>query len=207
MRIESPSKILLASGNPHKHEELSRRLTHMPTKLVRPSDIGSDPPHPEESALTFSGNARIKAIAYSEWAGCPALADDSGLEVDALDGRPGVLSARFAGPDADDRANLEKLLAELSAVPPGQRTGRFVCSLALALGDQILTECRGEVEGHLAAEPRGENGFGYDPVFVPLGYKQTFAEMAPAEKDALSHRGRALDQLIGWLELRTAEPR
>jgi XTP/dITP diphosphohydrolase len=155
---------------------------------------------PAETGLTFAENARQKALYYARATGLWCLADDSGLAVDALGGAPGVHSARYAAesfpPDADraarDAANTAKLLAALADVPDGRRTARFLCHLALADGDAILLEATGAVEGMIARDPRGANGFGYDPVFLIPARRLTIAEMPQAEKNALSHRGQAV---------------
>ena len=146
---------------------------------------------PPEDRETYEENALAKARAVARAFGVAALADDSGLEVAALGGAPGVRSSRYAGPACDPAANNVKLLGALRAVPENKRGARFVCVAALvtAAGDELLA--RGEVEGRVAEGPRGEWGFGYDPLFIPRGYGETFAEMTAAEKNALSHRGRA----------------
>jgi XTP/dITP diphosphohydrolase len=154
-------------------------------------DIG-EVPDPAEDAPTFSGNAAIKAKHYSRHCGVVALADDSGLEVDALGGGPGVRSARFAGEPADDRANNAKLIDALRHVAPKLRTARFRCAVALADGDDLLATAEGVVEGLIVDQPRGENGFGYDPHFWLPDRGQTTAELSPTEKNEISHRGRAL---------------
>lgn len=157
-------------------------------------------PEPEESGGTFAENARIKAVQTS--LRCPwlTLADDSGLEVDALGGAPGVRSARYAGQGAGDRANLELLLRNLEGVPMERRGARFRCVLAVARQGELLAEFEGKVEGRIALEPRGDGGFGYDPLFVPQGWELTFAQMDAAAKHALSHRGEAMRKFREWLE-------
>jgi XTP/dITP diphosphohydrolase len=198
-----PARIVLASANPKKAAELvavlGERFGDRVEVVPRPPEV----PEVVEDAADFEGNARLKAEALAAATGEWALADDSGLEVDALGGAPGVRSARFAGDDADDAANLAELiarLAPLAADDPGRRA-RFRCVLVLAAppaAGEGPTEvvCHGTVEGRIAAVARGEAGFGYDPVFVPdEGDGRTFAEMAPGEKHAISHRGRALRSL------------
>jgi XTP/dITP diphosphohydrolase len=163
-----------------------------------------------ETGATFLENALLKARAYAAWSGLAAVADDSGLEVDALGGAPGVRSARYAGPDADDRANLDKLLAAMAGVPPQRRSARFRCAAVLV--DPELGEWHAEAvwEGRLLEAPRGEGGFGYDPVFVPDGWELTSAEVDPATKNAASHRGRAFRALRpaveAWASARAADP-
>ncbi len=184
-------RIVLATANPDKARELAALLEGFHVS-ARPSDV----PDVDETADTLEGNARLKAAAVMEATGNLAVADDTGLEVDALDGRPGVWAARYAGPGATYADNVRKLLGELEGVPAGRRTARFR-TVAVALfpdGREIVAE--GAVTGTIAEAPRGEGGFGYDPVFVPEGGGgRTFAEMTMEEKAAVSHRGRALREL------------
>lgn len=187
-------RLVVASRNPKKAAELMRILEGLPFDVTPLSEY-PDMPETEETGATFAENARLKAVAAARFTGELALADDSGLEVDALGGAPGVFSARYAGVEGPgkDAANNALLLERLAAVPPERRTARFVCAVAVADPQGVLWEGEGVVHGRIAAEPRGgPDAFGYDPLFVPDGYDRTFAEMAPAEKDALSHRGRAL---------------
>ncbi len=190
---------MLASANRAKASELAE-LVHAAALgievLPRPTEV----PDVVEDAPDFLGNARLKAYALRDATGEWALADDSGLEVDALDGAPGVISARFAGPDASDAANVALLLERLDAcgaVAPSQRTARFRCVIVLAGpgGEEVVAE--GTVEGRIIDRPTGDGGFGYDPVFVPVdGDGRTFALMTSEEKHAVSHRGRALRALV-----------
>jgi XTP/dITP diphosphohydrolase len=182
-------KLILATGNPGKLVELQRILEGLDVELIRMTDLGLD--GAEETGDTFEANALIKARAVVAATGMPALADDSGLEVDALDGAPGVHSARYAGIDTDDLANNHKLVAELGAIPEAERTARFVCAAALVTPDGREWVERGTMEGRIVDEPRGVAGFGYDPHFVSAGETRTNAELTPAEKDARSHRGAA----------------
>ena len=195
-------KIVLATANPDKAKELAALLEGFEVAL-RPRDL----PDVEETADTLVGNARLKAAAVMEATGELAVADDTGLEVDALGGRPGVRAARYAGPGATYADNVAKLLAELDGVPAEQRRARFR-TVAVALfpdGREIVAE--GAVEGTVAEVPRGEAGFGYDPVFVPDGGDgRTFAEMTTAEKSAVSHRGRALRALAERLSASASSP-
>ena len=188
-------KLVLATANPDKAAELAGLLEGFEVAL-RPTDL----PDVEETADTLEGNARLKAAAVMEATGELAVADDTGLEVDALGGRPGVFASRYAGPDATYADNVAKLLAELAGVPAAERTARFR-TVAVALfpdGREIIAE--GVVDGTLTESPRGRGGFGYDPVFVPDGGEgRTFAEMSQAEKSAVSHRGRAVRALAGQL--------
>jgi XTP/dITP diphosphohydrolase len=153
-----------------------------------------------EDGATFLENALKKAGAACEYTRFPALADDSGLEVDALDGRPGVLSARYAGPDATDRENTEKLLAELNGVPEVKRTARFRCAIALATPEKLVAVVEGVCEGRIAAEERGSRGFGYDPVFVKTDSTKTFAELPLELKNRVSHRALALERALMVIE-------
>jgi XTP/dITP diphosphohydrolase len=152
-----------------------------------------------EDALTFADNARKKALHYSRFTDGMVVADDSGLEVDALRGAPGVKSRRFAGPAATDADNNAKLLVLLGAVPAAKRTARFVCELALARGGKLLAQFRGVAEGLILSATRGEGGFGYDPLFLDAESEKTFAALSPEDKLARSHRGRALRALFDWL--------
>ena len=196
-------RLLLASANQGKLRELRMILHGLPVELVGLSEAGlGEPPEVEETGATFLENALIKARAYGAWSGMAAIADDSGLEVDALGGAPGVRSARYAGEDATDQANLDLLLRELEGVPPERRNARFRCAAVLAdpaTGgtDPRRREWSAEAawEGRLLDRPRGSGGFGYDPVFVPEGWELTSAEVDEATKDAASHRGRAFRAL------------
>lgn len=175
-----------------------------PLTLLSLTDI--EPiPAPEETGSTFQENADAKALYYADATGFPTLADDSGLEVDALQGAPGVHSARFAGPDADDRANNAKLVRLLAGVPADRRTARFRCAMALADRGRIVARTSGSIEGRIIDEPRGENGFGYDPHFFVERLGMTAAEMPPEVKNRVSHRGQALaammPHLIRWLQI------
>ncbi len=185
-------KLLIATHNTGKLREYTQLLADLEIELLSPIDIGMDSVQVEETGDTFEENARLKALTYAQASGLPTLADDSGLEVDALDGRPGVHSARYAGPDATDEDRRRKLLAEMRDVPPGRRSARFRCAVALALPDGRVWTADGVCEGEIAFEPRGKGGFGYDPLFIVSGDGRTMAEMAPDEKNLISHRGRAL---------------
>ena len=189
--------LLIASRNSHKAEE----ITSLIGNYFKIADLSGLPeaPEVEETGSTCLENATLKAIAISEFAAGLVLADDSGLEVDALEGRPGVHSARFAGAGADDSSNNLKLLAELSGIPPEKRTARFRCVMVVAEGGRVLANFTGVVEGRLLGAPRGEAGFGYDPLFVPKGYSQSLAELGAEVKNTLSHRARALEQVVNWL--------
>ena len=185
-------QVVLASANPGKLRELAALLAPLGWELRAQSALGVEPA--EESGATFAANALIKARHAARATGLPALADDSGIEVDALGGRPGVHSARYAGARASDRENLDKLLAELEGVPAERRTARYRCVIAYVARADDPQPLLGEGcwEGRIAAVPRGTGGFGYDPIFLPNGLERTAAELAPAEKDRASHRGKAL---------------
>jgi len=192
-------EVVIASRNPGKVAEIERILGGLPVRWLTALDF-PDVPETEETGSSFRENALIKARALAEHTGKPALADDSGLEVDALGGAPGVRSARYAGGHGNDRENVRRLLRELEEIPSERRTARFVCRVALCFPGGRCLEAEGTCEGTIAEEPRGEGGFGYDPVFIPEGYQSTFAELEPGQKDALSHRGRALAALRAVLE-------
>ena len=190
------TRVLLASRNPKKLAEMQRILAPA-FEVVGLDDV---PPYDEvpESGATFADNALIKAHEGFKYTGMPTVADDSGLTVDALNGMPGVLSARWAGGHGDDEANLRLVLAQLSDTPDERLSAAFVCAVAFVDGDRELV-VEGRMPGHLIREPRGSNGFGYDPIFVPDGLTVTSAELPSDEKDAISHRGQALRALADRL--------
>lgn len=192
-------RLVLASGNRGKIHEIRALLSGLSIGLLTHEDF-ADWPALEEKGNSFEENAATKAGGLSRWADLPALADDSGLEVDALGGEPGVWSARYAGVQGDDAANIALLLEEMKGLPPGKRGARFVCVLALTspAGESLVI--RETCEGGIAAEPKGDGGFGYDPVFVPEGMDRTMAELSLEEKNAVSHRGKALRRLRELLE-------
>ncbi|MEK6673867.1 MAG: XTP/dITP diphosphatase [Nitrospirota bacterium] len=184
-------ELVIATRNRKKNEEMKRILEGLPVSFYTLDDF-PDCPEVIEDADTFKGNAAKKAFAVSGYTKKPAISDDSGLEVYALNGAPGVFSARYAGEGADDVNNLEKLLSEMRDITKGKRGARFVCCIALAFPDGKAAAFEGYVEGSIGRDPKGSNGFGYDPVFYPKGYNKTFAEMTAQEKDSLSHRAMAL---------------
>lgn len=186
-------KILIATHNKHKLQEMARILEPMGYEVVTDKDIGIELTDVEENGLTFLDNARIKAKAGCEESGFPCIADDSGLCVDALGGEPGVYSARYCGVHGNDAANNEKLLLNLKDVPDEKRTARFVCAICVFFPDGSEVTAEGTCEGKIGYEYRGNNGFGYDPLFM-VGDK-SFAEFSAEEKDAVSHRGNALKNL------------
>jgi XTP/dITP diphosphohydrolase len=188
-------RIVLATRNAHKAEEI-RRMAPSWIEILTLDDIGWTTPI-DEPYDTFEENARAKAETIFNACGIPALADDSGLEVDALSGRPGVRSARYAGDDQHDRRNLEKVVDELAGCT--NRRARFRAVLAFCATPGYAELFQGTVEGHIAETSRGAGGFGYDPVFVPEGFDQTFGELGPEVKNRISHRAKALHAFVGYL--------
>ena len=190
-------RLVVASHNAGKVREIGDLLEPLGIKAVPASEL--DLPEPEETEDTFAGNARLKALAAAKTSGLPALSDDSGLAVDALDGAPGIFSARWAGPDKDFAIAMEKVetaLQEKGATGPSQRQAHFICALCLAWPDGHAEVFEGRVSGTLVWPPRGNRGFGYDPVFQPNGYDITFGEMEPEAKHAISHRADAFSKLL-----------
>ena len=186
-------ELVCASANPDKVAEMAEVLAGQAVLLPRPEGVGDV----AEDADDLTGNARLKAQAVCRFAGAAALADDTGLEVDALGGAPGVHSARYAGPDAGYADNLARLMADMRGVPPLQRTARFRSVVMVCFPDGTELAAEGVVEGVITVEPRGTGGFGYDPVFAPAeGGGRTFAELGAAVKNAMSHRARALRALL-----------
>jgi XTP/dITP diphosphohydrolase len=195
--------IILASSNPGKVREINQLLEQLHFTVRPQSEFGVV--DAEETGLTFVENAILKARNAAAHTGLAAIADDSGLEVDALNGAPGIYSARYAGPGATDQENLEKLLADLAAVPEAGRTARFQCLLVYLrhASDPTPLICQGTWEGHILFEPRGSNGFGYDPVFYVPTHDCASAELSPEVKNAISHRGQALRKLAQAMQQRT----
>ncbi len=182
-------KLVAATTNRGKVRELAEALEGLGFEVLDLTAAGAgDAPAPDETGATFRENALLKARYYNEVTGLVAVADDSGLEVDALDGRPGLTSARYADSDAE---RIDRLLHELHGVPPNERTARFVCTLAM-VGEEVEETFTGLCTGHIAETTAGTNGFGFDPVFVPDGETRTFGQLSKEEKSAVSHRGRAL---------------
>jgi XTP/dITP diphosphohydrolase len=191
--------IVLATRNKKKAEEIKKIFNDASITLqILTLDDFPECQDVQEDGETFEANAIKKARHIAMCTGMTAISDDSGLEVGALNGAPGVFSARYAGESADDRANLEKLLKKMENVAYEKRGARFVCCIAMAAKGEIKTYF-GYVKGRIGTEPRGEKGFGYDPIFYPEGYDRTFAEMSSAEKNTISHRGRALKELQKYL--------
>jgi XTP/dITP diphosphohydrolase len=198
--VAIPPRIAIASHNAHKLREIVRICADWPVAWLTVRDHEGPWPDVEETGSTYLENARLKAGAGAAALGVPALADDSGIEVDALGGGPGPRSARFAGEDASDDRNLQELIRSLKGVPGGGRTARYRCLAVLASPDGGEVHAEGICEGTLLPKPRGSRGFGYDPIFVPAGWDRTMAELTDEEKDRISHRGRALRALREALE-------
>jgi XTP/dITP diphosphohydrolase len=181
-------KLLIATGNPHKLEEFRRILAPLGIEAISAAEVG-DIPDVEETGDTFEANAELKARAFYAATGLPSVADDSGLCIDALGGRPGVLSARYMG-DVSHAEKIKGILREMISVPDEKRTARFVAAICCVLDDDTVLTCRGECEGRIGYAPKGHDGFGYDPIF--MAGDKSFAELSDKEKDSLSHRGKAL---------------
>ena len=192
-----PDRIAIASRNPHKLREIRRICADWPVVWLTVDDHEGPWPDVEETGSTYLENALLKGRAVAAALGEAALADDSGIEVDALGGRPGPRSARFAGEDASDERNLDELIRATKGVPGSGRTARYRCVAVLAYPDGRSVSVEGVCEGVLVSKPRGSRGFGYDPIFVPAGWERTMAELSDEEKDRISHRGSALRALRG----------
>jgi XTP/dITP diphosphohydrolase len=195
LRRLSPGRLIIATHNPGKVREINDLIAPFGIEATAAGVLGLA--EPDETEATFAGNARLKARAAAEAAGLPALADDSGLEVAGLGGAPGVLSARWAGPDKDFAAAMARVEAGLAG--GRDRSARFVCALAIAWPDGENAVFEGEISGEIVWPPRGDKGFGYDPIFVPKGSTLTFGEMAPEDKRAISHRAAAFAKLTAAL--------
>jgi XTP/dITP diphosphohydrolase len=208
--VTGPARLVLATHNAHKVGELRAILVPALPDLD-PAAVGGGrdggAPEPVEDGVTFAENALIKARALARHTGLPAVADDSGLSVDVLGGAPGIFSARWSGRHGDDRANLDLLLAQLSDIAPEHRAARFTCAAALVTPDGIEHVELGHLPGTLATAPRGSHGFGYDPVLVPEGDTRTCAELEPAEKNRISHRGQAFRALVPAIVAALGGPR
>lgn len=197
---ESRTRLVVATRNAHKTEEI-RQMIGEHFEILDATDF-PDLPEVEETGGTFLENATLKAVAVGRRVGGLVLSDDSGLEVDALDGRPGVDSSSFGGEEGNHELNNARLLREMAG--RGGRAARFRCVMVLARDGELLESFEGEVEGRITEVPRGGGGFGYDPLFVPAGFDHTFAELGPAVKNQLSHRGRALAKVVDWLKTHEA---
>lgn len=196
------SVIVAATKNRHKIQEIEAITQEFGMSIISRDEAGVQDIEINEDGETFEENSYKKAFEIMKLCNNITIADDSGLEVDCLDGAPGVYSARFAGKDGDDDANNRKLTELIKDVPYEQRTGRFVSVITMVFPDGETISARGEVEGHLLTEKRGTSGFGYDPLFVPEGYDRTFGELGPEIKNSISHRSRALARLRELLDRR-----
>lgn len=185
-------KIVAATGNKHKIEEIESITKKFGMNVITKAEAGVGDIEVEETGTTFEENSLIKAEAIMKATGMPAIADDSGLEADALNGAPGVYSARFSGEGATDESNNAKLLKLMENIPDDERSARFVSVVTLCFPDGTVVAARGECPGTLRRSPRGDGGFGYDPLFVPVGYDKTYAEISAEEKNIISHRAKAL---------------
>lgn len=193
------NKVVLASKNKHKLEEIKKISSDLPIEWVLLNNLDQEIPEIIEDGTSFEENAFKKAMVVHKFTGLPVVADDSGLEVDALNGAPGIYSARYGGEHANYQKNNEKLLKELLNIPDEKRTARFHC-VAVYVDQYRKKAFHGIVEGKIASAPRGEGGFGYDPLFIPEGYDQTFAELGEEVKNAISHRARAFKQLKEFMK-------
>lgn len=194
MRLPRGSHLVVASHNEGKVREIKALLGPLGVEPISAGQLGLA--EPEETGLTFAANAQIKAIAAATASGFAALADDSGLCIEALDGAPGIYSARWAGPTKDFRIAMNRVHDELRHKGLTTSRAKFVCALCIALPSGQAHAFEGEVAGHIAFPPRGDHGFGYDPIFIPEGMDQTFAQIDPALKHAMSHRAKAFDKLL-----------
>lgn len=185
-------KLLIATGNAHKLEEIRQLFAVPGIELIGLSDLPEPAPEVPETGLTFEANALQKAVGYAAFANMWALADDSGLVVDALDGEPGIYSARYAGTHGDDAGNNRKVLEKLVGVPASERGGRFVCAVAIAHPDGTTRVLEAACEGRIDLEETGDHGFGYDPMFIPEGHEQSFGVLDAAIKAEISHRSKAV---------------
>ena len=185
-------KIVAATGNKHKIEEIESITRKFGMNVITKAEAGVGDLEVEETGTTFEENSLIKAEAIMKATGMPAIADDSGLEADALNGAPGVYSARFSGEGATDESNNAKLLKLMENIPDDERSARFVSVVTLCFPDGTVVAARGECPGTLRRSPQGDGGFGYDPLFVPVGYDKTYAEISAEEKNIISHRAKAL---------------
>ncbi len=195
------TKFVIASNNSHKIEEFKRIMSALDVEVVSAKDAGLDFSDVEETGLTFADNSLIKAMYAFEKSGLPSIADDSGLCVDALDGRPGIYSARYGGENSTDNEKIELLLSELKNVEKECRTAHFTCSICCVLSKDDVIAAEGKCEGYIGFERKGENGFGYDPIFF-LDNGKAFAELSAEEKDVYSHRGNALRKFNSLLKER-----
>src|SRR5699024_5052036 len=193
-------KIIIATKNKGKAAEFKAFFNKTGIEAYSLLDVNNQLPEIEETEKTFEGNAALKAEKIADVLGVPVLADDSGLIVDALNGEPGVYSARYAGETTNDQTNIDKVLEKMQAISQEKRTARFICVLALVIPDSETIFCTGYCEGEISSEQAGTNGFGYDPIFIPAGYSITLAQLSSKEKNKISHRSNAIAQLEKWLQ-------
>lgn len=205
--MENEKVIVAATGNAHKLAEIEAITAQFGLKVITKAQAGAGDLDVEETGTTFEENSLLKAEAIMKATGLPAIADDSGLETDALNGAPGVYSARFSGEDATDASNNEKLLQMMADVPDAERGARFVSVVTLCYPDGTVLAARGECPGTILRELRGDGGFGYDPLFLPEGFDRTYAQITAEEKNSISHRARALEGLKKQLETYIADKR
>ena len=205
--MENEKVIVAATGNAHKLAEIEAITAQFGLKVITKAQAGAGDLDVEETGTTFEENSLLKAEAIMKATGLPAIADDSGLETDALNGAPGVYSARFSGEAATDAANNEKLLQMMADVPDAERGARFVSVVTLCYPDGTVLAARGECPGTILRELRGDGGFGYDPLFLPEGFDRTYAQITAEEKNSISHRARALEGLKKQLETYIADKR
>lgn len=205
--MEKEKVIVAATGNAHKLAEIEAITAQFGLKVITKAQAGAGDLDVEETGTTFEENSLLKAEAIMKATGLPAIADDSGLETDALNGAPGVYSARFSGEDATDASNNEKLLQMMADVPDAKRGARFVSVVTLCYPDGTVLAARGECPGTILRELRGDGGFGYDPLFLPEGFDRTYAQITAEEKNSISHRARALQGLKEQLEMYIADKR
>ncbi|MFS0672975.1 XTP/dITP diphosphatase [Ornithinibacillus sp. 179-J 7C1 HS] len=193
-------EIIIATKNEGKAKEFKTLFDRYGIKAVSLLDLPQDLPDIEETGSTFEENAALKSEGIANILNIPVMADDSGLEIDALDGKPGIFSARYAGEPKDDKKNIQKVLEELKNVPEADRTARFVCVLSISIPGEKTIYKKGYCEGSIAIEEKGNHGFGYDPIFIPKVYSHTMAELTPEEKNKISHRKNAMVQLEDWIQ-------
>lgn len=205
--MEKEKVIVAATGNAHKLAEIEAITAQFGLKVITKAQAGAGDLDVEETGTTFEENSLLKAETIMKATGLPAIADDSGLETDALNGAPGVYSARFSGEDATDASNNEKLLQMMADVPDAERGARFVSVVTLCYPDGTVLAARGECPGTILRELRGDGGFGYDPLFLPEGFDRTYAQITAEEKNSISHRARALQGLKEQLEMYIADKR
>lgn len=197
-------KFILATNNPHKLEEMQRILRPQGIEVFTPCQLGVDLGNVEETGSTFEENAEIKAMAAFRATGFPSISDDSGLMVDALDGQPGIYSARYSGENANSEKNIQKLLDNMKDVPEGKRGAKFVCTMCCIISEDDKISVRGECKGTIAFEKNGLSGFGYDPIFITESGK-AFAQLSSEEKDKISHRGNAMKAFLAELNKRLSK--